>query len=226
VNPLSALFTGLAFAAVNAAHCAGMCGVFAMKAGAPPGGVPGLLVYGLGKTCTYVFFGALAGWLGAEVLGSSGTAQAVLGFGAAGLMAAAGIAKLCRPAAGSTAGTTAVPFLAPLVVAAGRPDSPGGRFTLGALTGALPCGVVYFAALQAAAAGSRLASVALMAGFAVGTMPVLGVVALLGRGILARVPARAARVASGVLLLLLGIVAGIRAAVPLLGEDGPASCCH
>lgn len=226
MTPLAALVTGFTFALVNAAHCAGMCGAFAMRATASPGGWAGLLVYGAGKAFTYAFFGALAAWCGASVLGAGTETQIVLGIAVGIVLVAAGLARMAarapRPAAG--AGLTA--FLQPMLGIAARSDSFGGRFTLGALTAALPCGVLYLAALQAAAAGNAASALVLMTGFAAGTMPALAVVAWLGRGVLDRIPRHRLRLASGALMAILGLVAIARAAIPLFGDGTAASCCH
>ena len=65
-----------------------------------------------------------------------------------------------------------------------------------------------------------------MAGFAAGTMPALAAVAWLGRGVLDRIPRHRLRLAGGGLMLVLGLVAIARAAMPLLGDGTAASCCH
>jgi sulfite exporter TauE/SafE len=226
VTPLAALVTGLLFALVNAAHCAGMCGAFAMRAAASPGGFSGFLLYGAGKAFTYGFLGALAGWFGTSVLTAGTEAQVILGSSVGAVLIVAAVARMVRPGARSALGVHLAGFLSPLIGLAGRVDSFGGRFALGALTGALPCGVVYFAALQAAATESRVSAFVLMAGFAAGTMPALAAVAWLGRGVLLRVPPRAVRLASGILMLALGVAAVVRALMPLFGDGTSASCCH
>lgn len=225
MTPLTALVTGLTFALVNAAHCAGMCGVFAMRATASSGWA-GLFVYGTGKAFTYAFLGTLAAGFGAGVLGAGTEAQIILGLGVGAVLVAAGIVRM-RPRAfapGWGAGVTT--FLQPMLATLGRSDSWGGRFTLGALTAALPCGVVYLGALQAAATGNAVSALVLMAGLALGTLPALGVVAFFGRGVLAKVPPHRLRLASGVLMILLGLVAVARAAMPLLHDGSAGSCCH
>jgi sulfite exporter TauE/SafE len=222
---LAAGVTGLVFALANTAHCVGMCGAFALRAGHPPGRIGGVIAYGLGKAFTYGFLGAVAAWLGRDVLSAGASAQMTLAFAVAAVLIGAAIVRLlpARPPAG---GGALAAFLAPLLRSAGTTDSWGGRWVLGALTAALPCGVVYLAALQAAASGSAIAALVLMAGFALGTMPGLGAVALLGRGVLSRVPPARMRIASGCVMLLVGLVALGRTLLPLLAEGSPRSCCH
>jgi sulfite exporter TauE/SafE len=225
MTTLGALVTGFLFAVANVAHCAGMCGGFALRAGAPPGRWTGFLAYGAGKALTYGLLGAVAGSLGAGVLGAGEGAQSALGFLVAAVLAAGAIVRLRGPAPGAGGGHLAR-FLQPLLAEAGRADSAAGRFALGALTAALPCGVAYFAALQASATGSRASAFVLMMGFAAGTMPGLGAVALVGASVRGRIPPRALRFASASVMLVLAAIAAWRAAAPLLGPEGSAPCCH
>jgi sulfite exporter TauE/SafE len=226
VTPLAAVATGLVFALANAVHCAGMCGAFAMRAAASPRPCPGFLLYGAGKTFTYLFFGALAGALGARVLAEGTPAQVALGMAAGALLFVAGVRRLLPGAARAAGGGALAAFLQPALAAAGRTDAAWGRFVLGAVTAALPCGVVYLAALQAAAAGTAEGGLLLMAGFGAGTLPSLGVAAALGHRVLSRLPRPALRFAGGSLLVALGILAVVRAAGPLFRDGTPGSCCH
>jgi sulfite exporter TauE/SafE len=105
-----------------------------------------------------------------------------------------------------------------------RADLPGGRFTFGALNGLLPCGVVYLAALQAAATGGAARAACLMAGFGLGTLPVLGGVGALGGALRGRFTPRTLRFLGGTLLLLTGAVLIGRALLTI--SAGKPSCCH
>jgi len=152
--------------------------------------------------------------------------QVALGLVAGVLLVAGGVRRMWPSAARPAGGGALASFLHPMLEAADRSDSPGGRFALGAVTAALPCGVVYFAALQAVAAGTAAAGLLLMAGFGAGTLPVLAAAAVVGRGVLGRLPRPALRIAGGSLMLLLGVLAIVRAAIPLAGDGTAASCCH
>lgn len=222
----------------NAAHCAGMCGVFALRAAAAPRRVGGFVAYGLGKTFSYVVLGAVAGALGGKLLRNAGVAQAWAAAGAGALLLVAGgwkiaaVVRARRAAAAAAAGIAAAPPAAAgapsgVVAAVGallRSDLPGGRFTLGALTGLLPCGVVYLAALQGAALGGPARAVALMAGFGLGTLPVLAGVGTLGGALRGRFGPRTLQLAGGALLLATGAVVLGRAVLTLAA--GRPSCCH
>lgn len=226
MNALPALATGLVFALANAAHCAGMCGGFALRAASPPRRWAGFLSYGVGKTFTYGFLGALAGSFGAGILQAGSGAQVLIGIAVGCTLLASGIMRMRAPRVRSVGGAAVTGFFQPLLARAGQSDSFGGRFTLGALTAALPCGVVYFAVLQAAATGSRVSAFVLMAAFGLGTLPALGIVALLGGGISRRLSPRAVRFASAGLMTVLGLIALFRAVMPLIAGDSAGSCCH
>lgn len=186
----------LLLALANAAHCAGMCGAFA--AHATRGGGRGLLLYLSGKTATYVSFGAVAGALGAQALGVSRAAQPWLALLAGVALAWAGLAALQPVPLRWLRGASLAGVLSPLIGSLRRPDLPGGRFTLGVVSGALPCGVVALALLQALATGSPASAAVYMLVFGCGTWPALALAGwLLDRGG-ARLQLRAA---GGVLLL-------------------------
>lgn len=99
-------------------------------------------------------------------------------------------------------------------------------FMLGLLNGLLPCGMVYMAMLAALAAGSPLDGATFMAGFGLGTVPMMFAVCMAGNVvgmkwknyIYKAAPVLACMI--GVLLIL----RGMQVSVPLLssGHD----CCH
>lgn len=232
-----AALPGFLFGLANAAHCAGMCGVFAFRAGRPsddgsPAGraAPAFrfAAYAAGKAFTYVALGAVAGTLGAAVLASLGGVQAWLGLAAGAVLVAAGIGMLLPRRASPDGG--ARPFLAaPFVDAVRRARATGSAFLFGAATGALPCGVVYLAALQSATTGSPLRASLSMAAFGAGTVPVLAAAALLGHGVLVRFGPSRLRAAGAALVLAAGLVTSYRAAAPLLADAPPGEappCCH
>jgi len=225
---MAAAVGGLLFALVNALHCAGMCGAFAVRAAAGRRPGAGVSAYLAGKTFTYVFLGALAGAAGGTLLSAAGPLQRLAGLLVGALFVVAGVRLIAGRVAGGATGRFARaasallgPLLADLRVAEadGSGNAPGvapaaaRRFTLGALTGLLPCGVTGLALLQAAALGSPLSGAVFMAAFGLGTAPALAAVALLGRGLLARAGAgtRRLRYAAGGLLLAAGLLALLRA---------------
>lgn len=229
---LDAAVPGLLFGLANSAHCAGMCGVFAFRAGAggaaaSRGAAPvRFAAYAAGKTFTYLALGAVAGWLGARAAASLGLAQAWLGVGAGGLLLVVGVRMLLP----RRASAPAPPWLTgPFLDAVRQARATGSPFLFGAATGALPCGVVYLAALQASSSASPIDATVSMAAFGAGTLPVLAACAWLGNGIVAKVGPSRLRVAGAVLVLASGLVTTVRAVRPLVAEpppEGGLPCCH
>jgi len=224
------LGAGALFALASALHCAGMCGAFALAvAGAPAGRGARLLLYLLGKTFTYVFLGALAGAAGAGVAQVFGPARLLLGVlvGAALLLAGwrflVGGAPARAPGVLSSALARA---LAGPLAALRQRGGAGAAFSLGALTGLLPCGVAWLAALQAAALGGPARGAVFLAAFGAGTAPALLAVGLLGGGLFSRAGARRARLAGGGLLVAAGLLALLRVGLSAgTGDGGSCPAC-
>jgi sulfite exporter TauE/SafE len=225
---MTALIAGLAFGLAGSGHCVAMCGPLVLlanprrlsHAGAPAGPPPspGLLarhaaLYHSGRAMTYLGLGALAGL--------AGDAMARLGLGRA-LAVVAGVALVVQALAAtrtlaSRFGSIGVgPFVARALGRAGmwmRTHRVQGPLVFGALNGLLPCGLLYAALTAAAGFGDLRDALAFMGAFAVGTTPLLAVVAMAGGSLGARVPTlirRTAPVALAIVGVLL-IARGIRA---------------
>jgi len=213
----------------STAHCAGMCGAFALRAGTGGARAPWrIALYLTGKTFTYVFLGTLAGLAGAGVITAVAGAQPWIALAAGAVLLLAGVRLLRPPTALSTSGSWLGRVLAPAFRWSHGAEAAGGPFALGAVTGLLPCGMVYYAALQGAGLGTPLGGAVLMCAFGLGTMPVLAAIGLAGHGAVARLGAGRLRVTGGVLLLLAGSVGVFRALMPLLADpaSGGSPCCH
>jgi sulfite exporter TauE/SafE len=224
-----AVVPGFLIGIASSAHCAGMCGVFALRAGTGGSKAPGrMALYLTGKTFTYVFLGTLAGLAGAQVVDLFAGAGPWLGLAVGAVLLLAGVRLLRPPMSMSSTGSWFGRMLAPAFRFAHGAEASGGPFALGAVTGLLPCGVVYVAALQGAGLGTPIGGATLMASFGAGTMPVLAAIGLLGHGAVARFGAARLRMTGGVLLLLAGSAGVYRALIPLLVDsgDGAPPCCH
>jgi len=220
------LATGFVFGLANSAHCMGMCGVFAFQAGGGVGRAGTRIpLYLAGKTFTYVFLGTLAGLVGAHALAGATRLQALVGVVVGCALAFAGARLLFPSRAPSRIATAWARVVEPLFRNVRRAHEIGGPFALGAATGALPCGVAYLAAMQAAALGSPVAGAASMAAFGAGTVPALVVAGLAGRGALARLGPARLRTVGAAIVVLCGVVAVARSA-PALFTDGTPPCCH
>ena len=176
------------------AHCAGMCGPVVLAQTADRAGEgpvlqrlgAGLLpAYHLGRLTTYTALGALAGGLGGAVLEVTGLRWALAGMlGVAALLfLLQGLKGLVRSGNGTIGAGLAARYaalVAPLLRGLEPERSPFGVYRLGVALGCLPCGFLYAALAAAAASGGALAGGMAMAAFALGTVPSLAVVGLLG----------------------------------------------
>lgn len=200
---------------VHAGHCAGMCGGFALMASGGAGGRWGLWLWFAGKTFSYAFLGAVVGSAGHVVLEQGDQLATTLGLGVGAFMVLAG-ARRALGRQGAAAGSTLTRWLGPLAHDASR---RGGRFGLGVVSGLLPCGVTWLAALGAAPRGA-LGGVGFMTVFALGTAPVFIALALGGRPLMARLGPRTWARLSGLVVLASGVLVAWRT----LGSEGCPAC--
>jgi sulfite exporter TauE/SafE len=210
------LATGL----LGSLHCVGMCGGFALSVDRR-GGVPWrrLLLqatFHLGKTGTYVVLGGLAGVLGRGLAASPvlHSAQAVLAVVAGLLMVVAGlqIAGLAPTwAPGSWFGPGSAYDRAVRSVGNGRGGTAA--FATGALTGLLPCPLVYGFLAYALGAGGVLPAMGVMAILGLASIPALAVVVLGFAAVPIEARRRATRLA-GVLVVAVGVVTALRGLAP------------
>lgn len=224
------LWTAFLLGLVGSAHCAGMCGPLALALPATGSNrgtfLAGRLLYNVGRIVTYTLLGAVFGLLG-EGFALAGLQRWVSLLG--GLVILLGLIASSRFAPGLPI-LRVVGWLRSKLGRLLKERSFTANFAFGLLNGLLPCGLVYVAALGAAALGDWLLGLAFMAAFGLGTVPMLLALGLAGprlqwllRGKVERlVPATMALAA--VLLLLRGMGLGI----PYLSPDlasGHAQCC-
>lgn len=201
----SLLITGLLG---SVTHCVGMCGPLVLaQTGAVLEGIPAsgmrewhrlkgglLLPYHLGRATTYAGLGAVAAGLfglvpDARFAGILGAALLVL--------AALGFVGYALPRLGLRLPLSANPAWAGMVERIAKPlfARPVGvrGYLLGVALGFIPCGLVYAALAAAASSGSALAGFAGMLAFALGTMPALIGVGIMGGWAAARFRSLAGR---------------------------------
>jgi len=222
-----ALGSFLSLGLVGAAHCAGMCGGFAVavSASAGPGRARALrrqLVYTGGKALSYAVLGLVLARAG-EAITARGSWRDALAWVAGGAMIAMGVASLWPRARGWRPSGRAARLLArarELFGAARQLPGDAGALATGLATGLLPCGLSW-GALAFAATRSPLEAFAGMLLFGLGTAPVLVLVGLGWSGISGRFRTLAAR-AAGPLLILFGLYTGLRGA-SLFGSQASAA---
>jgi len=202
-------------------HCLGMCGAFPLTvdSGAKgPSRLGAQLLYHLGKTTSYLFLGAWAGWAGFMLhrMLPGQIATTILAVAAALLMGGIALQILGVLRLPVLDGLASVfgHLLAPLLAL--RPTSRG--LLVGVVNGFLPCPLVYAFVAKAAHQARLVDALATMAILGLSTMPALVATAVVGRPITGAVRARAYRLL-GVLLLLFATYTGWRGVAPWLGME-------
>ncbi|MCA8950509.1 MAG: sulfite exporter TauE/SafE family protein [Planctomycetes bacterium] len=209
-------FDSFVFGMANSLHCACMCGPLALLL---HGGAVPALSYHAGRTIAYgtvgIGLGGLGAALGARELGApTATVAFVLAFGLIILVLFGDRGLLKIPV---------VERLVPRLTAKTRAMSPFARAgLLGLVTPLLPCGLLWSTFAGAGVAGSWLGGLAVMTGFAVGSLPLLFVAQQSAGRFAARFGPRAVKNLQRVAMLL--------AAGALLWRGfanlGGGSCCH
>lgn len=223
------LWMGLTLGAASFAHCLGMCGPIALHVS---GGrrrwatLTRQLAWHAGRTFTYVFLGALAGFAGSTVAGLirrpwtmqvlamlAGAAMIAAGVKMTGLLRrGTGVAPESSSVSSSAAASQSPPHPGLLTAVLGKffvTPTTSGTFVLGLLTGFLPCGVVYAALALAAATGQVTLGMAAMAGLGIGSAWALLLLGL-GSGSLHAIRGRRGAYLAGGILVLAGLVTSLR----------------
>lgn len=187
-------------------HCVAMCGPLVGLASSGRMGPSArlALTHGLGRLLTYVTIGAVAGLLGGalDLAGRLASVQRIAALIAGVGIVVWGLYLMRGPRASATAGGTAFDRA---LVALGRRRPSARAFTLGALTGLVPCGWMWAMVVVAAGTGSLGYGVATMAAFWLGTTPaMLGTATIIGPA-LARLRARLPFI-TGATVMALGLV--------------------
>lgn len=170
------LLAGFALGVAGSVHCLLMCGPLVLASQGTSGfrrSWRGLFAYHAGRLLTYELV-ALAASLAARVLVLGGLQRAL--SIACGVMLLAGAVPASLPP--SMTGLVRF-WLRPILRGSSRAGRMAGshpstaRFIGGVLNGLLPCGLIYAAAVMAAASGSVASAALLMGGFGAGTLPAL-----------------------------------------------------
>jgi sulfite exporter TauE/SafE len=228
-----ALFPFLTLGLLGAAHCAGMCGGFAVSVSlaSGPGRLRALrrqLVYVSGKALTYGVLGALAAKAGSlvvrggrRVIGTDAESLAGLQYGlawfAGGMMilfglAAMGLVPKRISGAGGTRWARVVAWARQLFASVRELPGDAGALGTGLVTGLLPCGWSW-GALALAVTTDELTGFFGLLLFGLGTAPVLLLIGLGWHGFSARFR-KLASAAAGPLLVLFGLLTVARGGVP------------
>lgn len=208
-------------------HCVGMCGGIALLLGMPAGQGGGLraalshLPLHGGRALSYMILGGLAGSLGGAAISAVQIdgAHLLMRWAAAMALAWVGLSTLGLMPSPALIGHALLPRAVP-VWGRGNVHAGFGRFAAGLGWGLLPCGMVYGALLYAAFAGSALGGMVVMAGFATGTLPALLLVQGGSSTFIRFARRKEARVATGILVLLLALASLLPEEANLLAACG------
>jgi uncharacterized protein len=213
------VIAGLLLGLSSSLHCFGMCSGIAASlhfaAGLDPKRpardlVATTLLINAGRITGYVVAGTLVGAVGSGIFGAfdHSTSHAILRWAAAVALGWIGLSMLeilPLPTALYRVATHVSGFMDGVARAARLPASTG-LFLSGTVWGFLPCAMVYAALFYAMLSGSGLGGAVVMAGFGLGTLPVL-IATGLGLPLLRhRATSAWLRNAVGVAIIMVGIV--------------------
>lgn len=178
------LSAGLAIGVLGSFHCIGMCGPLALSLPINSNRLPvkflGTGIYNAGRIFTYSMLGMLFGWFGHSIAFFGFQQWLSIGLGT--------IVLFYLFTRTLTDGRFPVPrwinrYYESIRKSLGKRYGQKGflsLFLIGLLNGLLPCGLVYIAMAGALATGSILNSIVFMAGFGLGTLPVMWAIAFFG----------------------------------------------
>ncbi|MBK6776306.1 MAG: sulfite exporter TauE/SafE family protein [Flavobacteriales bacterium] len=234
MNPM--LATAFVLGAAGSAHCIGMCGPIALAVPSPGNGwrarLMSTLILNSGRVSTYALLGALFGAFGTG-LRLAGLQQSVSIIAGAVLLLSVIVPGLLERWSPTGRLSLWIGRLRGALARNLKRTAPEAVFFTGALNGLLPCGLVYAAAIGAAAMGTMQHGALFMMLFGLGTLPAL--IGLRMSGSMIGTSARALlRKASPVLVSALAVLMILRAlelgipmvSPPAVTEPGQVTACH
>jgi hypothetical protein len=225
-----AAFAGLVLGLVGSLHCAAMCGPLAL---ALPGTgrltcgfVAGRVAYNLGRIITYCLLGVLFGLVGRTLVLAGIQRWVSVSLGIILLVGLFSSRKLALRGPVSALINALKARMGHLLVYRSFSSS----LLLGLLNGLLPCGLVYVACAGAVASGGLGSGIEYMAGFGLGTVPMMLGIGISGRlvPLQVRLQLRKAIPVSVFILASLLILRGLGLGIPYLSPNLAAAspCCH
>lgn len=224
---LAIVGAGLALGAAGSGHCAVMCGPLVLLSHPRAAGrsrvVGHIASYHAGRLLSYVLLGALFGVTGGWIA-ESGFGRALAVAAAAALLLQAFWQWRLRAARSWPALTRAIGGAGRLM----RRHTMAGPAVFGALTGLLPCGLVYAALTAAIGLGGAMNGAAFMLAFGLGSVPALAAIGVSATTLRRGAPARFLRNAAPAGLVIVAVLLVVRASGMHAGHDGsvPAPIGH
>jgi len=235
---IAVLLSGLSIGLIGSIHCVGMCGPLALSL--PVHHLPGfqktvaITFYNVGRAVSYAAMGVIFGLLGQGF--SIFKIQQWLSI-VAGLLI---LVVLLNNQFGNPQINALSRFTQSIKVELGRylksEKTIFSYFTIGAVNGFLPCGLVYVAIAAALAAGTVVKSSLLMFAFGMGTIPLMAMTMVFGKFIPTGLRMNLNKMiphitlAIAVLLILRGLNLGIPLVSPAYhpggGDPNPPAVIH
>ena len=207
----AALIAGL----VGSAHCLGMCagisGLFAVKAEAASmrASVPTAFVYNGGRVITYAVLGAIVAAFGSVIIKASPNLAVGIRMLSGIIIILVGLQVAFNLRAlrviermGGTLWAKIAPAAQKLVPV----DSLPKAFGLGLVWGWLPCGLVYSVLMIAATSANPAGGAATMVAFGIGTMPAMMLSGLGAARVSTAMQRRGTRLGLGILVIVMGLL--------------------
>ncbi len=214
------LFTALGLGLMGSLHCLGMCGPIALSL--PLRGdnrlqrIAGGLLYNLGRTTTYGLMGAIFGLIGHSfhLLGFQQWISVIMGVF---MIASVVLPHLFKNRLQVNPTFLTLP-LRQAIQKLFKSRSYGGLFLIGVANGLLPCGLVYLAIAGAIGVGNAFLGIAYMIIFGLGTIPMMGMISLIGNVFTASIRNKMSRVIPYLIVLigLIFILRGLTLGIPYL----------
>jgi sulfite exporter TauE/SafE len=207
----AALVAGL----VGSAHCLGMCagisGLFAVRAEAASmrASVPTAFVYNAGRVITYAVLGAIVAAFGSVIIKASPNLAVSIRMLSGIIIILVGLQVAFNLRAlrviermGGSLWARIAPAAQKLVPV----DSLPKAFGLGLIWGWLPCGLVYSVLMIAATSANPVGGAATMVAFGVGTMPAMMLSGLGAARVSTAMQRRGTRLGLGILVIVMGLL--------------------
>ncbi len=209
---LPVLAAALAAGFLGSAHCLGMCagisGLFAMRAGAASirGQMPLAIVYNAGRVLSYALLGTVVAIVGQAFVDLVPQLAAPIRLISGLLIIVVGLQVAFRlrilapiESAGAAVWKRVAPAAKGIFPVTNVPRALG----LGLIWGLLPCGLVYSVLLIAASTATPASGAGVMIAFGIGTMPAMLATGLSAAGVSGFADRN--RVAAGLLIVVLGV---------------------
>lgn len=225
------LLTVFVASLIGSLHCVGMCGPFALMAGAhartPAQAFMPATAYSIGRWVTYSLLGIIGGTLGYafELSAALSEWQHLVTIATGALLIAVGVVGLLRAlgwmSAGQWFGAFVAARLKPLQRRVAATSGTLRAFLVGSVTVLMPCGWLYAFVIAAAATAHPLSGWLVMTVFWAGSVPIL-VALMLGHGLVATRIQRWIPMTMATLVIVAGVFAlTIRAPIELQAKSVP-----